>query len=205
MALFMSVEAWKSIADWATIVFIAFTVVSGSAALILGDRINEKQTEQLLKFDRDLTDARTKLGEQQQRAAEAEKQLELVKKNQEPRGVPVDKLLSVLRAAPPGTAVMQFQDGIPEVALFAGNLHEWLVRAGWNIPKPTAVPSIVGNGGTALADIIISGRNLNDIENPNTSIGALWKAMVECGYKPGGVRDQTLPDSTLRILIGPRI
>ncbi len=75
----MSVETWKSIADWATIVFIAFTVVSGSAALILGDRINEKQIEQLQKFDRDLTGAKSGLSVQQQRAAEAEKQLELVK------------------------------------------------------------------------------------------------------------------------------
>ncbi len=39
----MSVETWKSIADWFTILFIAATLVSGSAALILGDRINEKQ------------------------------------------------------------------------------------------------------------------------------------------------------------------
>lgn len=55
----MSVETWKSIADWATIVFIALTVVSGSTALILGDRINEKQAEQLQRFNTDLTAAKT--------------------------------------------------------------------------------------------------------------------------------------------------
>jgi hypothetical protein len=77
----MSVETWKSVADWATIVLIALTVVSGSAALILGDRINEKQAEHLRKFDHELTDAKNGLSVQEQRAAEAESQLELVKKN----------------------------------------------------------------------------------------------------------------------------
>jgi len=68
----MSIETWKSIADWATIVLIALTVVSGSAALILGDRINDRQTEQSRKFSEDLTAAKTQLAQAQKETAEAQ-------------------------------------------------------------------------------------------------------------------------------------
>ncbi len=68
----MSIETWKSIADWVTIILIALTVVSGSAALILGDRINDRQTEQSRKFSEDLTAAKTQLAQAQKETAEAQ-------------------------------------------------------------------------------------------------------------------------------------
>jgi hypothetical protein len=40
----MSVELWKSIFNWLTIVLIAFTVFSGAGALITGDIINSRQS-----------------------------------------------------------------------------------------------------------------------------------------------------------------
>jgi len=68
----MSVELWKSIFDWATVVLIAFTVVSGAGALITGDIISKRQEAKLRQFDTDLTGAKTELGKQQERAANAE-------------------------------------------------------------------------------------------------------------------------------------
>lgn len=68
----MPVEVWKSIFDWATVVLIAFTVVSGAGALITGDIINKRQDARLRTFDQDLTGAKIELGNQQERAARAE-------------------------------------------------------------------------------------------------------------------------------------
>src|SRR5258708_11469 len=93
----MSVKTWKSIADWATIVFIALTVVSGSAALILGDRINEKQAEKLREFNKELTEAKT-------RQAEAEIKLAEVRKKQEPRWIQVEKFVAAFGKARRGKA-----------------------------------------------------------------------------------------------------
>jgi hypothetical protein len=68
----MSVEAWKTLFDWATVVLIALTVVSGAGALITGNIIGKQQDERLLQFEGSLTSARTELGKQQARAAKAE-------------------------------------------------------------------------------------------------------------------------------------
>lgn len=71
----MPVETWKSIFDWATVVLIAFTVVSGAGALITGDIINRRQESQSRQFEQDLTAAKTELGQQQERTALAGAQL----------------------------------------------------------------------------------------------------------------------------------
>lgn len=72
----MSVELWKSIFDWSTVILIALTVVSGAGALITGDIINKRQDNRLHQFDRGLTDAKLELGKQQERAASAERMAE---------------------------------------------------------------------------------------------------------------------------------
>ncbi len=74
----MSVELWKTIFDWATVVLIGFTVVSGAGALITGDIIGKRQVAKLRQFDTDITGAKTELGKQQERAAIAEKALKEV-------------------------------------------------------------------------------------------------------------------------------
>jgi hypothetical protein len=61
----MSVEVWKSVFDWLTVVLIALTVFSGAGALITGDIIGRRQEARLRQFDKDLTDAKTDLGKQQ--------------------------------------------------------------------------------------------------------------------------------------------
>ncbi len=68
----MSLELWKSIFDWLTVILIALTVFSGAGALITGDRISKKQEARLHDFETNLTDAKTVLGTQQERAAKAE-------------------------------------------------------------------------------------------------------------------------------------
>jgi hypothetical protein len=189
----MPVETWKAIADWGTIIFIALTVVSGSAALILGDRINEKQAEQLREFNKGLAI-------QQERAAKAERQLEEVKKRQEPRGVP-GIIVSELKKAPPGKAIMEYQEGNPETFLFTGTLWSALTSAGWKIPEPIAVRSIADKKGAALAEIVFVRRNFD----ADSSKDILWNAFMKAGLtRLAAIGGPGQPEE-LHIRIGPKL
>jgi len=74
----MSTELWKAIFDWGTVVLIGLTFAFGAGALITGNKLSERQDEQSKQFEKDLTDAKTALGAQQERAAIAEKSLKEV-------------------------------------------------------------------------------------------------------------------------------
>src|SRR5882762_2863815 len=71
----MSLEAWKSFLEWGGIVLLAATVFFGAGALLVNSRLSALQAEKLRQFDKDLTDAKTDLGKQQERAAKAEAQI----------------------------------------------------------------------------------------------------------------------------------
>jgi hypothetical protein len=71
----MTVEGLKTIFDWVAVILLFLTFAAGTGVLITGNIINRRQAAQLRQFDSDLTDAKTKLGEQQERAAKAEKAL----------------------------------------------------------------------------------------------------------------------------------
>ena len=76
-----SAELWKSIFEISGVVLLALTFLAGLGFWYFGRRVNEFQAERLRRFDKDLTAAKSDLSVQQQRAAEAEKQLELVKQS----------------------------------------------------------------------------------------------------------------------------
>jgi hypothetical protein len=193
----MSVETWKSVADWATIVLIALTVVSGSVALILGDRINEKQAEQLRKFSGDLSI-------QQQRAAEAEKQLLEVRKKQQPRGVPIDIILST-KDAPHQRLIVEYQDGPPEVKLFADLLCETLVQAKWEISGPKPIPSVAAKGaGNSEITILWPDEGGNPGSVSFRTNNVLLHTFIKAGWSVSGALNKDVARGTLLVLIGPR-
>ena len=68
----MSVELWKTIFDWSAVVLVGLTFVAGAGGLIVGRILTDRQADQLREFDQGLTAAKTELGKQQTRAAEAE-------------------------------------------------------------------------------------------------------------------------------------
>jgi hypothetical protein len=68
----MPIEDWKSLFDLATVVLLGLTFAAGAGVLITGNIINRTQNEKLRKFDSDLTTAKTELGKQQERAANAD-------------------------------------------------------------------------------------------------------------------------------------
>ena len=71
----MSVEAWKVVFDWSTVILLFITFVVGAGALLAGRIVNKRQAAELRKFEKDLADSRTELKRQEARAAEAELKL----------------------------------------------------------------------------------------------------------------------------------
>jgi len=69
----MSVESLKSLFDVAAVILLFLTFLAGAGVLITGNIINALQAERLRQFDKDLTEAKTELGKQQVRAANAER------------------------------------------------------------------------------------------------------------------------------------
>lgn len=157
----MSAELWKSVFDWATVIFIALTVVTGSGALITGSVINRRQEIRLHQFDRDLTDAKTELGKQQERAASLESsnielrtdlekaeaeaakaQLELrryidhVDRKAGPRRLDREKFLEQLKNKPTGMAFVRYKPDDMEAYQFATMISSLLETTGWNILGP---------------------------------------------------------------------
>jgi septal ring factor EnvC (AmiA/AmiB activator) len=68
----VSVEGWKTLFDWFTVILLFLTFAAGAGVLITGNIINKRQEGQLRQFDKDLTGAKTELGKQQERAANAD-------------------------------------------------------------------------------------------------------------------------------------
>lgn len=138
------------------------------------------------------------------RQAEAEKQLELVKKKQEPRGVPIAKLRAELSTAPPGKLVMEYIQGSPETYLFATALRKAIVSAGWQVSPLAPSTRKFEESGASQGDFCILARNLEDPSNPKTTQGALWAALTACGFHGGGVRVPDLSDDVVVLVIQPK-
>jgi hypothetical protein len=69
----VSLETWKLICETLGILAVAASVLFGALALVIGNRINKVQSAQVRQFDERLTAAKTELGQQQIRAATAER------------------------------------------------------------------------------------------------------------------------------------
>jgi hypothetical protein len=70
-----SLESWKNGFEIAGVVLLLLTFFAGAGALLFSRKVNEVQAERLRQFDKGLTDAKTELGKQQERAANAEQSL----------------------------------------------------------------------------------------------------------------------------------
>jgi hypothetical protein len=68
----MTVEGWKSVFDWGTVILLFLTFAFGAGALITGGILSKHQEQKSRRFEKDLTEAKTKLVEQQERTAVAD-------------------------------------------------------------------------------------------------------------------------------------
>lgn len=114
----MSTETWKAVADWATIVLIALTVVSGSAALILGHRIYEEQSTQLAKAQKESAEAQLALRQY----------IDEVNRDRGPRMIVDHKaFVSALLGKPKATVEILFNPNDEEAFELAIQIRRWLV------------------------------------------------------------------------------
>ena len=65
----VSLEYWKTAFEITGVILLGLTFLSGAGVLITSNRLNARQAERLRQFDKDLTEAKTELGKQQERAA----------------------------------------------------------------------------------------------------------------------------------------
>jgi hypothetical protein len=163
----MSSEAWKHLFEIIAIVLLGMTFVDGFMVWYFDGKVNAEQASQLKAFDKELTDAKTKLGEQQQRAAEAEKQLEGIRERQTPRTI-TDKQAAIIKSALAsvrGQSVVVFTlVGQTEISNFADRLVIVLRDAGLmvgnrfgrivNEPLPIGIRLSFGTNREALADLL---------------------------------------------------
>src|SRR5439155_24847113 len=73
-----SLEFWKNAFEIAGVFLLLLTFVAGAGVLWFGRQVNEIQAGQLRQFDKGLTDAKTELGKQQERAAKDDERASII-------------------------------------------------------------------------------------------------------------------------------
>jgi len=90
----MSLEGWKSFFEIGGVILLFLTFIFGAGVVITGNWINERQAERLRQFDSSLTEAKTDLLKQQERAANAERNAADAKKTASEAGEGTAKALA---------------------------------------------------------------------------------------------------------------
>ncbi len=159
----MPLEAWKSLFEIGGVILLFLTFVFGAGVVLTTNRLNDRQAAQLREFDKQLTDAKTELGKQQERAADADARVagletdaasaksEMAK--QQTRAANAEKALLELQQRLQhrrisqsehdrlvvslqrfrGSAVQLLKLGDAEAAQFADDLLAVLHDAGWSV------------------------------------------------------------------------
>jgi hypothetical protein len=81
----MTAEDWNKVFETGGVILLFLTFAFGFGFAMTGRTVNAIQKAKLQQFDLQLTDARTELGKQQERAANAERQLLELQHYQQPR------------------------------------------------------------------------------------------------------------------------
>jgi hypothetical protein len=150
----MSLEAWKDVCEVGGLILLALTVVFGGGALFVNKRLNAIQDEQLLQFNKDLTDAKIDLGKQQERAARAELETEKLKQVVAWRVIPPNSAteLEKVLAAKPGVVNLRYTDGDPEALFLAIQVSQILAKAKWQVAPGSVKFANAIQFGIALPD-----------------------------------------------------
>ena len=160
--------------------------------------------ERVLKAGKEVAKLQTEAAEARRSLAETEIRLSEVKIRQTPRNlrIPSDMVLSILKNAPPGKAIILYQQADAESALFATGLRLRLGDAGWQILGFKAIPSSIVYG-AGNEDIHFVMKDLvNGLQSD--SVQVLVKVFNAAAITWGGFGDPKLPDDTPRIIIHPK-
>ena len=135
-------EFLKSVCEIGSVVLLGLTFIFGAGALWATRKINERQAAQLRNFDSRLTEAKTELGLQQQRTAEAltrqqEVETEL-SKQKERTAIAERTLLEMKRSLADRTLTEeQVRDLVRDLSRFVG--QEFEVTAYWDSKESVAI------------------------------------------------------------------
>ena len=162
--------------------------------------VADRNTKEILALQKDVADARTK-------QAEAEHKLELLRKRRLSRIVS-DTFREALKNKPVGQAVVLYVVGSSEIILFADDVRETLNDAGWQVPPPKQISSVLDlmGGATSSGEIVVLYKLPYGVRHTPGHVQALYDAFqkerfrVEMRYGIG----YPLPDDLVHIIINPR-
>jgi hypothetical protein len=130
----MTAEGVKTIFDWIVVVLAGLTFVSIAIVLVTGNIINKRQAAQLREFDQGLTNAKTQLGKQQERAATAERSLLALQEHLQPRHLSPEQKEAIKHALeglqPRQVTITAFM-GTPDGTSFGLELAAAISSGGW--------------------------------------------------------------------------
>lgn len=200
----MSVETWKAIFDWGTVVLIGLTFVFGAGALITGNILNERQEKHLEQFTIDL---------EKQKGETANAQAELLRLQQQrlPRTLRFEsnESLQALVASlkhTPFTAEIQYKKGDGEASWFAEQIRGLLLSAGWKVPHPAPIPEDMSANAVerlhAQPDgVTLITKKSSDKDKPGDPEPVLANLLSKSLGTVARGWDASFPDNFLRIII----
>jgi len=181
--------------------------------------VADRKAKQLLVLQKDVADARTK-------QAEAETRLEELRRSQLGRAYTFDfgKFVEALKDRPKGIAIILYAKDDTEAYQFAGKLAFSLRDAGWRSPSPKPItpsdnPALAGMPSEMVAGLPGSPDPLTNIrvgivannldESPSGSPDPLYKVLTNAfrasgRNASGGMLDSSLPNDTVRIVVGAK-
>ena len=193
----MSLESVKSFFETGGVVLLFLTFVFGTGALFTSNRINKAQEEKLRVFDAQLTEARTGLAKQQERAALAETALAEVRQQLEHRHLTPKQraqLVELLKTKPKGTVLLTCPMNNTETADYMAEIGDTLKEAGWGVARD--IPRIFPT--TPIGIELSVARN----DVPNPAVEAFDDALETIGMVIA--KRSLMPDlgTDIRILVG---
>jgi hypothetical protein len=208
----MPIELWKAAFDWATVVLIALTVVSGAGALITGNIIGRHQEEQLLEFqsrvvglEKDTADAKGEMAIQQTRAANAEASLLELQERVKLRHLAPErrkKLIDFLQT-PTALAVPKGQIRVQRLIFdetaqpFALEIKEAFAEGGW--PSDDIGRDTIPPGGKIPVGIVLI---FHDAQHLPAHAGLIQHALLAGGLEPTLGENPNVPEGMVEIMVG---
>jgi hypothetical protein len=195
----MSVELWKWVFDWAAVILVGLTFLAGAGALITGNIISKRQSRQLEQFNKDIIGAKTEMGRQQERAANAERELIILQERTKQRHISPDQeriLTATLRSAPhKGHVTILCVFGDVEGVAFASQIDSILKASGWQSS------GVFQDGEFAPSSI----EGLAIVHNPNTNSQQaknIRRAFLSAGVNVRLDARLDVRADTLRLMVG---
>lgn len=209
----MTVESLKTIFDWSAVILLFLTFAAAAGVLITGNIVTERQAARLLSFDKSLTEAKTELGKQQERAAKAEKSasdaaLDLAKFKQPRSLLPEQQsklILDVKPFAGQNFAFAVFPD--PEPQALTRVIDGLLKSAGWKrVPSQIQregvgiLMDIAGESAAQISDLGVDVYIAPDDTESVRAQGAICAALAATGIPCETHRTPQLAGKTPRAI-----